>query len=337
MECCPDCIGDRWLKRELFPFKTSHTGNCSYCGNTDTMLVAPSTLSNVFETLIGIYIKDTSGKSLVEWLKDDWAMFPNMDIANSKELLSDILDDGEIVRQKFMPSPSCTTDRLHTWEQLKNELMHENRFFPRIKFDDSRLEELLTQLIITSSELSHSWYRARLQKDETVFSIEEMGAPPKQLSTQGRANPAGIPYLYLASSPETAVSEVRPHTGELASVATFDLPENLKFIDLRNPRYAVSPFLLGDENEIALLRGDIEFLVRLGDELTRPIQPYKAAIDYIPSQYLCEFIKKCSFSGVIYRSSVGDGINLALFNPALSEAVEVKGYSVSRILVEIMG
>ncbi|WP_244510957.1 RES domain-containing protein [Mesorhizobium sp. LCM 4576] len=52
-----------------------------------------------------------------------------------------------------------------------------------------------------------------------------MGAPPKRRSSHGRANPAGIPYLYLGSLPETAAAEIRPHTGEVACVADFTIPD----------------------------------------------------------------------------------------------------------------
>jgi hypothetical protein len=81
--------------------------------------------------------------------------------------------------------------------------------------------------------------------------------------------------------------------------------------------------------------GTLPFLERLGDELTRPVIPQSAAIDYTPSQYLCEFIKKCGYQGVIYRSSVGDGINLALFDPARARCGTVTQHNVTRVLVEI--
>ena len=334
MWCCSECICDRHLDKDIIPFKSNKSGNCSYCKAKDQKLVAPEELKNYFELLVNIYTGDKTGKSLVEWFKEDWMMFPNMDIANSNRLLSDILDDGEIVRKKYVPSELCNTDRLHVWECLKEELMYENRFFPSTLINEDRLTELLSQLLIYSRELTGQWYRARIQKDES-YKPEEMGAPPKRLASQGRANPAGIPYLYLASTQETSVSEIRPHTGEKASVAVFLMPKHLKFIDLRNPRKSISPFILGDENEIARLRGDIDFLVRLGHELTRPVLPHVAAIDYIPSQYLCEFIKKCGYDGVIYRSSVADGINLALFNSKIIAPQEVSTYQISKVSVSI--
>jgi RES domain len=202
-----------------------------------------------------------------------------------------------------------------------------------VQFDTDRLRELLDHL--QADEVPAVWYRARLETGDMPFVIGEMGAPPRRVASHGRANPAGIPYLYLGSTPQTAISEIRPHTGEKACVADFSVPAGVKLVDLRNPRRLVSPFVLTDEDEIGLLRSDIAFLERLGTELTRPIVPQGAPIDYVPSQYLCEFIKKCGYTGVIYRSSVSDGINLALFNPAQATPGAVAQYSIDKVAVHV--
>ncbi len=335
--CCANCIGDRGITRAIIPTLSSEVGNCLYCGTQNTQLIQLSFLKSYFEQLANIYIKNQTGKTLVEWFKDDWDMFshPTMDIAHSKELLADILDDGAIVRENFIPSDDCLSDGLERWEKLRSELMYENRFFPQTEIDAERLHGLLSHLLLGSDELNEIWYRARLQTMTEPFLPDDMGAPPKHLASQGRANPAGIPYLYLASTVTTAISELRPHTGDFASVADYCMSKNLKIIDLRFPRKTVSPFLLSDEREVALLRGDISFLEQLGDELTRPVLPLVAAIDYIPSQYICEFIKKCGYHGVIYKSSVGDGINLAVFDPNIASALNVARYKVSRVSVEV--
>ena len=97
----------------------------------------------------------------------------------------------------------------------------------------------------------------------------------------------------------------------------------------------VSPFLLEDAEDIGRMRSDLPFLERLGDELTRPVLPQAAAIEYTPSQYLCEFIKKCRYDGVIYRSSVSDGINLALFDPGKAQAGGVTRHRVARVSVDV--
>lgn len=189
--------------------------------------------------------------------------------------------------------------------------------------------------MVPIEDQDRDWFRARIQKSSAPYPGEQMGAPPKHLASHGRANPAGIPYLYLGSKTGTAVAEVRPHPGETVCVAAFRLESGLKVVDLRNPRQLVSPFLLADEDDIALLRGDIEFLERLGTELTTPVLPNAAAIDYIPSQYLCEFIKKCHHNGVLYSSSISDGVNLALFDPALATVGNVELYKVQSVDVSI--
>jgi len=337
MQCCAACFGDRDLAKRIIPRLSTGVGTCSYCQTENVELVEPIKLRDYFELLISIYEPSPEGKLLVEWFKSDWQMFdhPRMDVPGAKSLLADVLNDGEIVRQLFSPSAKYQSDALGRWEQLRDELMYKNRYFPSSQMDMDRLGELLSHLPAT--DLPTTWYRARIQIGDAPFSIDEMKAPPNRLASHGRANPPGIPYLYLGSTPNTAVSEIRPHTGERACVATFTIPGDLKAVDLQAPRKLVSPFLLEDENKVGLMRVDIAFLERLGEELTRPILPSGAAIDYVPSQYLCEFIKRSGYSGVIYRSSVSDGKNLALFDPGLATGTSVAQYRVERVTVDVVG
>jgi hypothetical protein len=289
-----------------------------------------------FESLVSAYRQDPTGKLLVQWFREDWALFqhPRMDNPRANDLLAEILNDGEIIRRQFVPASDPAIDRLSEWEKLRDELMYHNRYFPEATIDLDRLESLLSSLTPDVDEIPVQWYRARIQTNEKPLRAREMGAPPKRIASHGRANPAGIPYLYLGSSPVTAVSEIRPHTGERAYIADFMVRRGVRVIDLRNPREMVSPFLL-DAGDIGKMRNDLPFLERLGDELTRPVLPQAAAIDYTPSQYLCEFIKNCGYQGVIYRSSVSDGMNLALFDPKLARCGAVTEYNVTRVAVEI--
>ena len=338
MTCCSKCFGDRGLRNNIIPSRSTGIGKCSYCESDGVQVLNPEALSDYFEVLISAYKRDPEGKLLIQWFRADWGMFdhPRMDDRRADDLLAEILNDTEIVREKFAPAYSAETNRLAQWETLREELMWRNRFFPEANIDLARLEELLFELIIREGEVPRSWHRARMQTGELPFAIEEMGPPPRKSSSHGRANPAGIPYLYLASTPETAISEIRPHTGELACVAGFSTPEDLKLVDLRNPRKMVSPFLLADGDEICRMRNDLPFLERLGFELPRPVMPQSAAIDYTPSQYLCEFIKHRKFDGVLYRSSVSEGINLALFDPTAAIPGGVTQYRVARVSVEIL-
>jgi RES domain len=334
-KCCATCFGDRGLRNDIIPSITSSRGTCSYCSSVDELLVSPSELADVFGLLVNSYAEDPAGRPIVELFKEDWLLFdhPAMSNAQAKELLADILDDGEIVRRSFVPSPKYQSDRLALWRALRTELMHENRYFPATPLDTDRLRELLDQL--HADPIPSTWFRARLQTGDDLFDIKDMGAPPKRIAGHGRANPAGIPYLYLGSAAETAVAEVRPHTGEKACVADFTVPAGLQLVDLRDPRKLVSPFLQGSEDDIGRLRSDIAFLEQVGQELTRPIVPMGASIDYVPSQYLCEFIKKCGYAGVLYRSSVSSGFNLALFNPTVAAPGRVAQFNIECVTVAI--
>ncbi|WP_245324635.1 RES family NAD+ phosphorylase [Bradyrhizobium sp. AT1] len=321
---------------DILPGLSEERGECAYCLSVDQILVVPSSLADFFRPLVNIYEPNEDGKLLVEWFKADWAMFDHerMDVARSKDLLANVLDDGEIVRKKFVPSPRFQSDALLRWEQLRDELMYGNRYFPNIQLDAGRLEQLLQ--LLPAKDMPAKWYRARICQENRSYKVEEMGPPPRRIASHGRANPAGIPYLYVASTPETSAAEVRPHTGERVGVATFTIPTETRLLDLRNPRRLVSPIELGDEDQIGKLRSDIGFLERLGEELTRPVLPQGAAIDYVPSQYLCEFTKKCGYDGVVYRSAVGEGINLALFKPDIARPNSMLSeYVVERVAVQI--
>ncbi len=344
-QCCANCFGDRGLTRHIIPKVVAdgtglaRSGVCDYCGTADVTTIAPAALSQWFEMVLDCYRPAEAGKSLAILLSEDWRLFDHaaMDEAHAKELLADILDDGEIVRQAFAPADPPLHETPQRWDELRDEMMHRNRWFLDEPIDLERLGELLDQLIAPSEEfaqISDLWHRARLIPGPEPLGLDEMGAPPAHLAGHGRANPAGIRYLYLGSTDRTAVAEVRPHTGELACVATFRIPL-IRALDLREPRKTASPFLLENREQMAALLAGLPLLERLGEELTKPVQPRSAPFEYIPSQYLCEFIKKQGYQGVIYRSSVSDGINLALFDPNLAEGVSASVARVDRVSVEI--
>jgi len=262
-------------------------------------------------------------------------MFRSLDTANASALLADILDDGEIVRQPFKARQSSIAIA-EEWPKLKHELMHVNRFFPRTNVALHNLTNSIWQLTLSPKEHESLWYRCRLMSGDTTIGNEDMGAPPKEYATPGRANPVGIPYLYLASDATTAISECRPHTGEKACVAKFTVDlTSLKLADLRSPRGAISPFLPESEEAVADLLQELAFLERLGEDLTMPVLPQSAATDYLSTQYFCELIKNGSFDGVVYRSSVGEGVNMALFDPTSAQAVsEPDVYVIGKVRVE---
>lgn len=337
MKCCSNCFGDPHLRKQVVPtLADGALGKCSYCGSEQVQLVAPSALKDFFAPVLAIYDREPNGSLLVELLKTDWGLFDNgrLSIQEARSLLNDVIEDGQVGLERFVISPRYSYEGLHVrWDQLRDELIGRNRYFPDAVLEPDELERLLS--LLGPAEVSRTWFRARIQHDAEVFAVDKMGAPPKHLVSHGRANPAGIPYLYVGSTEATAVAEIRPHTGETVCVAEFLLDEGLQLIDLRDPRRLISPFVYAVEDQIAEIRSNVPLLERLGQELTKPVVPHRAAIDYVPSQYLCEFIKKTRWDGVIYSSSVSDGFNLALFDPVRATAQAVSQRHVARVDVTL--
>lgn len=158
-----------------------------------------------------------------------------------------------------------------------------------------------------------------------------MGKPPKDKVNNGRANPLGIPYLYVASTIDTAISEVRAHKGETLTIAEFTMLDDLELADLRDPKKNISPFELNDGNDLELIYKNMPFLNMLGMELSKPIIPREANLEYLPSQYLSELIKEIGFHGIIYKSSTSEGNNYVIFDDYKLEATRLYQYKITNI------
>jgi hypothetical protein len=337
MGCCSNCFGDEYLLEEVFPQHSSTHGTCEYCGSTEQYIIDPVFFRDMFEILLGAYSQRVDGIPLINNLQNDWNLFPTDIITTevAQGLLADILGDDDISQRLFRPNDSTGVDTFDSWSIFREELRHRNRFFLASNLNLNRLQALLVYLEFKPLAIPPMLYRARIQEGDNPIPLNDMGAPPARLASHGRANPPGIPYLYMASDPRNAISELRPHTSDIATVAELSLSPGLRFIDLRFPRRTASPFKIDDEVQLTLLRHDLTFLDQLGIELARPVNPRSAQIEYLPSQYLCEFIKHCGYDGVLYRSSVGTGVNYALFYPAKAALHSSKVYSVDRVSVDV--
>lgn len=337
--CCGNCFSDSALTLNIIPTLVNNyscQGKCNYCASEEVDVIEPYCLNPWFSNLLDCYTQDSKGKTLVTLLSEDWCFFNDSVKDKARdELLADIINDKEIVSRTFSPIDTPFSGIPQSWDNLRKEIMHSNRWFINNPINLDSLKVLLEHLLVSnaSKDIPDKWYRARLFSEEP-FTIKEMGAPPKKLATSGRANPVGIPYLYLGSTQETAVAEVRPHPGEKACVATFKISP-INMVDLRNPRKSASPFFLENSEQIIELRAGLPLLERLGKELSKPVQPSSAPFEYIPSQYFCEFIKDCGYKGVLYQSSVSDGINLVIFFPDSVHPENIINCHVDRVTVDI--
>ena len=328
--CCPNCFNDSFLQSEI-EAKSNQQGDCSFCKTENISIIEPEELKSLFESVLDIYEKDEKGNSLFKLLQEDWLIFSSMlNENNSNKLLDKI--SGINTNESYSPIYQEEKQNVEQWESFREELKHNNRFFPNNAPTINTIEPF-GKYLWEKLPKENFLFRARVNPDDIPIDINQMGKPPKNKSTNGRANPIGIPYLYVASSPETAIAEIRGNKGEKLSVAKFKILEDLELVDLRAPRITVTPFGLEDD-ELKLLYTNLPFLELLGNELSKPIIPREANLEYLPSQYLSEIIKHIGFNGIIYKSSVSNGDNFVLFDDSKVQIVEVVQYQITDVITK---
>lgn len=336
MYCCANCFGDSFLDNHI-PKISKQTGKCDFCSSINTALIEPKELLDYFQSVCSIYTEDigAEAKPLVTWFQEDWQIFSSLDSVKAQALLGEILNDGEIVRKGHIPRNVPALAAVEKWASFRDEIIWGNRFFFQQELDLKRLESLFeTYLEADATVFSNQLYRARIQTEDLVIPLDKMGKPPAKDVKNGRANPVGIPYLYAASTPDTAIAETRPHPGDLLSVAQFSVMVPLRLLNLQHPRRTISPFVVVDECELSELRHDLAFLCHLESELSKPILPRVADLEYLPTQYLCEFIKNCGYDGVVFKSSISSGANVALFDDSKVLAEVLTQYEVTKLHYE---
>jgi hypothetical protein len=329
-KCCPRCFNDK-LIAQYIEIESQDIGECSLCRSVNVKLVEPEKLTDAFEMLLELY-KETSeayALPLPVLMQRDWEIFANNEIA--EQLVPSILSytDNKAYSHKNINELAVR----EIWQDFKKEVKHNNRFFP--KSDNLDMEDLKAWVQETKAEKYPRFlYRARIcENNNEMITVSEMGKPPFEKVSGGRANPIGISYLYVATNKKTAISEVRPHKGDFVTIAKIKILNKLKLADLRNPKKYISPFARPD-NPVEDLFKYIELLQHLGEELSKPILPRQAQLEYLPSQYLAELIKDAGFDGVIYKSSVGSGDNIALFDDKDVKCLGAELYEVKNLTFE---
>jgi len=143
---------------------------------------------------------------------------------------------------------------------------------------------------------------------------------------EGRLNAKGIPCLYLSTDLETAMSEVRPWIGSKLTVAQFQVLKDLEVVDCSSDQISL---LLDDASrprkwERAVWTG-------VNRAFSEPVSPSDDIADYAPTQVLAESFREAGYAGVAYRSTLGQGVNIAVFDPALARVIRRMLFDVTSI------
>jgi hypothetical protein len=335
--CCPNCFWDTEIRNYIIT-NSGRIGNCDFCQSTNTEIIDPFELNDSFQPIVSVYQRCINIEALPDEplhlhqkIAVDWPnLFRIQDTNHIKSLLASILHEyeecdifNEIVELKY----SADDNQEAYWDKFVNEIKYNNRFFIANAVNLDLLKTLFVGLK-KPYRRGKIFYRARISSN-TGFSVDQMGKPPYDKSTAGRANPKGISCLYVSSDLTTTLYETRASLYDYLSIGEFRLLENINILNLRDTN-KVSPFLL--EDSVGEFLRNKKYILRLESELAKPIRRQDSELDYLPTQYLCEFIKSIGFDGVEYKSSLNpDGFNLAIFNDQLFECVKCDVFEVRAI------
>lgn len=212
---------------------------------------------------------------------------------------------------------------------LRARLNRENPF--EVEGAVSHLIDRMGRRIDTTVNVGERWFRARTgvagyyreidggwkpKVRQKPFADDEIGAPPPPKATSGRLNRTGIAFLYLSSDPATAAAEIRPHPGHRVSIGHFECVEALRIASFNAD---IAEFT-GTEADLDLFH----FIHTTNVLMSEPIVPEDVA-RYSVTQLIADCLRQRGYHGVAYRSSVGNGDNLCVFNPAAFKFVEGSG------------
>lgn len=160
------------------------------------------------------------------------------------------------------------------------------------------------------------------------FDKKNSDAPPSLNAKEGRANAKGISYLYTALDEKTAILELRPQLGKMFNIGKIQVTKQAKIFD-----FTYSSSDIEDKQYTKSIN-----LYTISEQFSKP--NFGDSWEYLPTQYLCEYIRRLGFDGIKYKSSVSvDGYNILFFDTQedtrLYDIIESKVFLVKSLNINI--
>lgn len=203
-----------------------------------------------------------------------------------------------------------------------------------------KVDNYLRELFVHGEEIVNSdfsFYRARLHEfdQDEAFPRDQIDAPPKHKTTQGRIQPQGQRVLYTATDADTAIAEIRPSVASLLTVGEFRLNcgEHIRVLNLTwHQKFSdcVGPSSISEEKWNNILKS-IYFSQREFSRQLHADQPGR----YLDTIYISQLIREKGFDGVAYKSLLHEGgVNYAFFTPEKLSCTETLVYKVTSVRVQ---
>lgn len=275
MWVCKECFVDEEMRKEV-ENNSIDEGKCDVCGKTGKRCNL-SVFADFFVSVFPLFKKDANSEdTIISILERDWNVFSNSMCA--KTILNEIIHTNAIPIS-IDDKVSYTDDiinRVNVWDQLKKDVKENYRYF----VDHDRFDDYVD--LSPSSELKEGTllYRARIiPEGKKKLKSKDMGCPEKGKATAGRANPLGIPYLYLCRDEKTTYYEVRSVYLDRLSIGKFRIQRDLRIVDFNSKS---SLFLSFDgANPLSDTVVKKKILEALSHDLSKPMRRYDTELEYI--------------------------------------------------------
>ena len=156
--------------------------------------------------------------------------------------------------------------------------------------------------------------------------------PLRTSAREGRVNPKGIPCLYLATDKETAMAEVRPWIRSYISAGEFKTLKNLVLVNC-SVEHATDAWF-GYMNEPDPPEREKVVWADIDRAFSEPVTTDESSADYAPTQILAEAFRSHGYDGVVYKSRLEKGFNVALFDLDAADLVNRCLYQVKSLTFE---
>lgn len=328
MQICDYCFNDEEMQLAIRN-ESESIGVCDASGR-ESKVVDINFFLDFFHELLNLFEPRENGIDVVSLLQKDWNLFASDEIGNVivKHFIEHLKLNYSI--EDKVDYISSISNNLKTWNILKTQVKEKSRFFTNLSFfDDIQLMEHNTT-IPSGTPL----FRARvIPSGRNELGVDEMGCPPANITPAGRANPLGIPYLYLCQEEETCYYEVRALYLDKLAIGTFKVVNNLKILDFTKNLSLYFANTMSKDIVHEILK--YKLLQNISKDLSKPLRRFDTEIEYVPTQFVCEYCKISGIDGIQFNSSLHKGgVNVVLFNSKSAECVAVNTIEIKQVTIE---
>lgn len=325
---CPECFGDKGLKRRLIEIRPDFDeGSCTYHLRRKGIPInaVAALVDEVFRanfTYAGIdYLNDPyepgsyvmTGENLIDTVQN---LTEADDLNVVQALVEQLVEDDFYLPQRgedpFYDEgfryERIVNDGGHgaLWDQFCEAVTYEQRFTNPLVgkllgeiFKDIHLQRDVNRrspIYTVGPDVLVPLLRARAVNEAELEAVGQdphgqLGPAPRRLGKANRMNPAGISAFYGARDVDTCISELRPTVGAQIVYAAFRPARELVLLD--TTRFSAPP------KELNLFARDHvrrlsqwRFMQRFMTEIAKPISPNDEPFDYVATQVVAEYLNK---------------------------------------------